>query len=135
MQTVTELNKIGYVHRHKAIRFNGVSTPATPERLHDSMDTFDRFFPSLADYQKWNKSVTAGLAELDESMNYCKYFVRTKGNDGNYVREGKSFPVNGLWTGIQDFDNFPPCQPFVRWLEENGWRSTWFELMDRYKYL
>lgn len=132
--TVQQLKEKGlYVHRHKPIRFNGLVTPTIPQRETDYPDEFDTIFFDQASYQKWNKEVTAGLAELDESMNYCKYFVREKGNKGNYVRDGKSFPVDGSWVGIQDFDNYPPCQSFVKWLEENGWKDDWFELMDRYK--
>ena len=133
MIKIKELNKTGYVHRYKPIRFNGQMTTGTPMREGEYMDRFDSFFPSMEEFTKWNKSVTAGLAELDEAMNYCKYFVRSKGNEGHYVRDGKSFPVDGSWTGLQDFDNYPPCQPFVRWLIDNDWRDTWFELMDRYK--
>ena len=121
-----------YIHRHKAIRFNGLPVPVTPQRR-ECLDEFDTLFDSFDEYTKWNKAVTAGLAELDEAMNYCRYFVREKGNQGHYVRDGKSFPVDGSWVGLQDFDNYPPCQPFVAWLIENGWRNDWFELMDRYK--
>lgn len=133
MYKVSNIPKGAYLHRHKPIRFNGLPTPQTPQRESDYLDNFDTVFDSLEDYKTWNRSVTIGLAELDEAMNYCKYFVRDKGNEGHYVRDGKSFPVNGTWVGLQDFDSYPPCQPFVRWLEEHGWRDTWFELMDRYK--
>lgn len=132
---VSHLKEGVYLHRHKPIRFNGLATPGTPQRESEYLDDFDIVFDSKEDYFQWNKEVTAGLAELDEAMNYCKYFVRDKGNVGRYIREGKSFPVDGSWVGAQDFDSYPPCQPFVRWLEENGWRETWFELMDRYKNL
>ena len=134
--TVNQIQASGlYIARHKAIRFNGLPTPPTPQRLTDIPDGFDMLFANLDDYKQWVKSITAGLAELDESMNYCQYFVRDKGNAGHYVRDGKSFPVDGSWVGIQDFDNYPPCQPFVQWLKDNGWRDNWFELMDRYKSL
>lgn len=132
---VTHLKEGTYLYRHKPIRFNGGVTAGAPQRESEYLDEFDTVFDNIEEYKQWQKSVTAGLAELDESMNYCQYFVRDKGNAGHYVREGKSFPVDGSWVGNQDFDNYPPCQPFVRWLEENGWRDTWFELMDRYKNL
>ena len=130
---VTDIKPPQYLYRHKAIRFNGLSTPPTPQRSTEELDIYDSVFSSKEDYDEWNKSTTAGLAELDEAMNYCKYFVREKGNKGNYVRDGKSFPVDGSWVGIQDFDNYQPCQPFVEWLKDNGWRDTWFEIMERYK--
>jgi len=109
----------------KPIRFNGLSTPPP------TGNTFE--FESKSHFDLWYKSHLAFLAELDEAMNYCAYFQRDKGNSGHYVREGKSFPVDGSWIGIQDFDNYPPCQPFVAWLNKNGWRHTWFQLMDKYK--
>lgn len=132
-QTVDEIGTVGYVWRFKPIRFNGCVTTPTPQRESNTPDSFDLFFTSKEAFKKWFRSTTVTLAELDESMNYCKYFQRDKGNTGYYVREGKSFPVDGSWVGIQDFDNYAPCQPFVAWLKANNWRDTWFELMDRYK--
>lgn len=140
---IGQLKKHYYVHRHKPIRFNGLPVMSIPARNkldlsqpseQDSqfLDEFDTLFESHQDYVIWNKEVTKGLAELDEAMNYCEYFVRDKGNKGHYVREGKSFPVDGSWVGTQDFDNYKPCQPFVQWLSENGWRDTWFKLHHRY---
>lgn len=131
--TVDEIKKHFYVHRHKVIRFNGLLTPAIPQREGDFPDEYDSIFSDQSSYQKYNRKTTAALAELDEAMNYCQYFIRDKGNNGHYVRDGKSFPVDGSWIGIQDFDSHPPCQPFVAWLNENGWRDNWFELMERYK--
>jgi hypothetical protein len=114
-----------YKWKIKPIRFNGLLCPASSGK--------ELFFYSKDEFDLWYKGLVAGLAELDESMNYCKYFERTKGNEGVYVRDGKSFPVNGIWVGIQDFDDYPPCQPFVQWLKQNGWRNTWFDLMTKYK--
>ena len=131
-KTISELNKIGYVYRHKPIRFNGLPTMSTPQREGDYMDNFDTFFSSKEKFDTWHRKVTIGLAELDESMKFCKYFIREKGNDGHYVREGKKFKVNGSWVGITDFDNYSPTKNFVKWLEDNGWRDNWFELMPQY---
>lgn len=114
-----------YINKIPVIRFNGLPKLPVSNKLYE--------FGTKENYDNWYKSCAAGLAELDEAMNYCKYFVREHGNTGNYIREGKSFPVDGSWIGNQDFDNYPPCQSFVKWLTENGWRTTWYELMDKYK--
>jgi hypothetical protein len=120
---------MSYTWTIKPIRFNGLAVP----QLNSGHKARTLNFENKDTFDAWYKGLVAGLAELDEAMNYCKYFVREKGNAGHYVREGKSFPVDGSWIGNQDFDNYPPCQPFVAWLTENGWRDTWFDLMDRYK--
>ena len=130
---VSDVKPPQYLYRHKSIRFNGAPTPHTPQRKDKHLDDFDTVFDCKEDFTQWFRSTTIGLAELDQAMNYCKYFVRVKGNQGHYVRDGKSFPVDGSWVGLQDFDNYPPCQPFVQWLTDNSWRDNWFELMDRYK--
>lgn len=129
--SIRELSTRGYLYRYKKIAFNGLGTPHTPQRKEDKADEFDFLFKNKEDFDTWHKQLTVGLAELDESMNFCKYFVREKGNNGHYVREGKSYPVNGSWVGIQDFDD--TAKDFAQWLKENGWRNNWFELMDRYK--
>lgn len=42
-----ELTKQGkYVHRYKAILFNGVSGKPTPSRIRDEIDEWDRVFDS-----------------------------------------------------------------------------------------
>lgn len=106
-----------YIHR----------TKFAPQRSNNQIDRFDILFDSKEDYVKWNKDVTIGLAELDCLMNYCKYFQREKGNDGYYVRDGKSIRVNGTFTAY----DLPPY--FKDFLKDNNWQDNWFELMDRYK--
>lgn len=66
-----------------------------------------------------------GLAELDEVMDYCEYFVRDGIKDGNrngqYVREGKSHPVKGYWDGYEiwgkyltsEWPAYDPDEPFA----------------------
>jgi len=127
-----DIPKDKYVYRHKHIGFNGGGGPETPQRKDNLLDNFDTVFDTKEEYTNWYRSAVIGLAELDESMNYCAYFVRDKGNVGTYEREGKSFPVDGSWVGIQDFDNYKPAMAFVEWLETNGWRNNWFKLMPRY---
>lgn len=61
-------------------------------------------------------------------MNYCKYFVSEKGNEGHYVRKGKSFRINGNYCGTLDYNS-----EFKKFLRENGWENNWFDLMDRYR--
>lgn len=140
---VGELKKNFYVHRYKPIRFNGLPIMKIPSRndidkkqspveSKQFPDEFDTIFPSSSEFATWNKDITKDLAELDESMNYCEYFVRESGNKGYYVREGKTFPVDGSWVGIQDFDSCPQTQDFVIWLIQNNWREDWFKLHHRY---
>lgn len=157
---VSELTKQGkYVHRHLPTLFNGGSGIPTPQRkgvydngrrVDEFVDEFDTIFDSKVEFHIWMRDLQVGLAELDQVMNYCKYFAREKGNNGNYIRDGKFFPVHGQWCGLHDFDwkqnwfhrlfrirqyrDYKPTEPFVKWLKKNDWDSkTWFELMDRYK--
>jgi len=132
-KTIDDLNKIGYVYRHKKIVFNGGPTPATEQRKGEYMDENDIFFTSKEEFETWHKSLTANLAQLDECLNYCKHFVRTKGNEGNYVRDGKTYPVDGTWCGIHDYRRGESGE-FFKWVKEN-WGDSWYELMDRYKNL
>lgn len=115
-----------YVWTIKPIRFNGLRAP-------QYRDSKPLIFESKKQFEIWYRGHVAYLAELDQAMNYCAYFQRTSGNEGFYVRDGESFSVNGSWVGIQDFDNYPPCQPFVQWLKDHNWFDTWFELMPKYK--
>lgn len=130
-KTIDELNKIGYVYRHKKIVFNGLPVPPTPQRKDNYMDEFDRFFSSKEDFNKWYKGLVSGLAELDGCLNYCKHFIREKGNKGNYVRDGKSYPVDGSWCGTHDY-GYGESGKFFEWVIEN-FGKDWYELMDRYK--
>lgn len=138
---VSELMREGkYVYRYKPVLFNGGHGSSAPQRENDEVDNFDKVFNSKSEFDKWYRELQIGLAELDEPMNYCKYFVRSKGNEGNYVRDGKSFTVNGEWVGLHDFcwsepsEGYKLTESFVVWLKESGWnKNNWFELMDRYK--
>lgn len=131
-KTVKELNDIGFVYRHKKIVFNDGGTPPTPQRKDDYPDESDVFFLSKEEFQNWHKNLTIGLAELDECLNYCKHFVREKGNLGAYERDGKRYyPVDGTWCGIHDYGRGESGK-FFDWVKEN-WEEDWYELMDRYK--
>ena len=81
------------------------------------------------------------LAELDESMNYCEWFVRDKWNDGRYVRDWFEYRVSGLWD-YKTMDGF-----YYRWdwsegkifridfreaFEKYFWHFNWFKLHHRY---
>lgn len=73
----------------------------------------------------------ADAAELDEVMNYCKFFKRIKGNEGVYERDGKTCLVNGKWDVYHI--NTKELADFKNFLIKNNWLNNWFELMDRYK--
>jgi hypothetical protein len=131
MLTVAKLKKQGkYIYRYSQICFNGNGIKA-PQRKDDLIDEWDKIFDSKEDFEKWYKDLVINLAELDQVMNYCKYFVRLKGNNGNYVREGKTCPVNGLWDCYHI--NTPEMSQFNDFIIKNGWKNNWFDLMDRYK--
>lgn len=91
-------------------------------------------------YRPWYNSLIAGLAELDQVMDYCEYFQREKGQLGFYVREGKSFPVHGSWDEYHlncnhgEDRGFVCCKmkPFTLFLKENGWLEDWFKLKGKY---
>jgi hypothetical protein len=77
-----------------------------------------------------SRSIT--LADLDQLLNFCKHFVREKGNIGAYERDGKRYyPVNGTWRGTHDYGRGESGK-FFNWLEEN-FGEKWYDLMDRYK--
>lgn len=137
---VNQIKESCYVYRYRSISFNGLPTAPSPIRKNGYLDDFDFVFDSKEDYMHWFRKLTISLAELDESMNYCRYFIREKGNVGKYVRDGKSFTVDGSWVGNYDFcwgnpsRGFKPTELFVVWMKDNGWnKNNWFELMDRYK--
>jgi hypothetical protein len=132
-ESVKKLKQEGkYVYRFKNIVFNSSPTLCAPNRIGDLTDEYDFIFESKEDFDKWHRALTIEFALLDECVNYCKFFVRKKGNDGDYVREGKSFPVDGTWTKLHDFGS-EKTKAFELFLKENNWYDNWFELMDRYK--
>jgi hypothetical protein len=128
---ISELQKDSYVYRYKPIVFNSGTVPPTEQRKDQNIDQWDMIFSSKEEYNTWYKGLVAGFAELDHCLNYCKHFIRTKGNDGNYVREGKSFPVNGTWCGTQDYGR-GESGAFFAWVN-NNFGEDWYELMDRYR--
>lgn len=128
---IQELPKENYVYRYKTIVFNGGVTPVIQQRSNNEIDEWDKVFSSKEDFQHWYSGVVVGLAELDQCLNYCKHFVRTKGNEGNYVRNGKTYPVDGSWCGIHDY-GIGESGKFFKWAIEN-FGENWYELMDRYK--
>lgn len=128
----TELKKQGkFIYRYKPVVFNGGPTVGAPMRENDEIDGFDKVFDSQADFEVWYRDLVAGFAELDECLNYCQYFVREKGNEGHYVRDGKSYPVNGTWTGYEMNCDF--MAGFKHFLIENDFYTDWFKLHERYE--
>lgn len=127
---LSEVPQGAYVYRHKKIVFNGGPVPSTPQRKEEELDEFDTVFSSKQDYESWYKNCVNGLAELDECLNYCKHFVREQGNKGKYIRDGKSYPVDGTWCGAQDYGRGESGN-FFKWAKEN-FGEGWYELMDRY---
>lgn len=130
--SIKELEKLGfYIWRHKHMGFNSLPMPTTPERKEkDVLDEHDFVFSSKKDFDNWFKEVQVGLAELDQVLNYCKYFHRDKGNDGRYIRDGKECKVDGTWDGYHI--NTPLMAEFKNFLSTNGWLEDWFELHPRY---
>ncbi len=129
-----------YVYRHCGVVFAGKSGIIAPQREDDDIDEYDSVFVSREEYERWFKDLQIDLAKLDEPMNYCEYFQRTKGNDGNYVREGRSFLVNGLWDG-QHLNclhvtpkGFVCCsmKEFSAWLDQNSFKKDWWKLRQSY---
>ena len=119
----------------KHISFNSTPQPKPSGRKF--------IFKDKKDFDLWFKITTVGLATLDKPLNYCKYFERTNGNEGFYIREGKVYPVNGEWDEAhlncphkKDM-GFVCCKMrgFRQFLEQNGWINNWFELKDSYKLL
>lgn len=135
MKTIEELTKEGkYVHRYKKLVFSGSPTPPTQQREGLYPDHFDMVFESKEEFEKWYKGVVAGLANIDECLNYCEHFVRENGNIGAYEREGKRYyPVNGTWCGLHDYGRGESGE-FFDWVVEN-FGKNWYELMGRYKNL
>ena len=73
---ISELPKNSYVYRYKKSVFNGLPVPKTPQREKpNELDEWDMVFESKEKFNKWYKELTIKLAELDECMNFCKYFV------------------------------------------------------------
>lgn len=142
--SVSDLIKEGkYVWRYKHVGFYGHAGASAPQRENDELDEWDKVFDSKKEFDKWYRGLVSGLAELDQVMNYCKYFVRAKGNKGKYVRDGKEHEVDGQWDGYHIWGNalFPALKfdyklmaSFKDFLIKNGWNEkNWFELMDKYE--
>ena len=134
MKTVKELEKEGkYIYRHKWTVFGGNTTTPTPQRKSEYIDEKDRIFSSKEEFTVWYKDFIAGLAQLDECLNYCKHFVRIKGNDGNYIRNGIEYPypIDGRWCGTHDYGRGESGK-FFDWVISN-FGKNWYELMDKYK--
>lgn len=110
-----------YRWKHKQICWSGTGLNSGVDFVFNSKDEFNL----------WYKAQVAYFAELDEYMNYCKYFVREKNNDGYYERDNKRCPVNGLTTSYEL--GLEKNRLFKDFLIENGWESNWFELRDKYK--
>lgn len=73
------------------------------------------------------------LAELDQSMNYCEYFVRDNGNKGRYVRDWFEYEVNWLWDykcfNVSHKWSLEFLEAFKKYFNHNNW----FDLHHRYK--
>ena len=133
-QNIKELQKQGkYIYRYKKLVLNSLPVESTPQRKQQNItDTFDYIFESKDKFNEWYKDISIGFAELDQCLNYCKFFKRIKGNIGEYVRDGKTFKVVGTWCGTQDFGS-KFTKGFEFFLKENGWENNWYDLMDKYK--
>ena len=120
-----------YIHRYKQIVFNGLPVAPTPQKKGKKLDRWDTVFRSKEEFEAWYKSMVNGLAELDECLNYCKHFVRVKGNKGTYTRDGKEYPVDGTWCGTHDYGR-GESGDFFAWVQDN-FGKNWYQIMDRYK--
>jgi len=59
---------MSYTHKYKPIVFNGLPT-------NNRGYTEEKVFNTKKEFENWFKELSIGLAELDECMNYCKYFI------------------------------------------------------------
>jgi hypothetical protein len=131
-ENIRDLPNDAYIYRYKQIVFNDSSGLSSPQRKEKNvLDEFDIVFDSKEEFEDWYKGLVVGLAELDEVMNYCKFFKRIKGNEGIYERDGKTCLVNGKWDVYHI--NTKELADFKNFLIKNNWLNNWFELMDRYK--
>ena len=130
---IKELEDLGfYIWRHKHIGFNNCEMPKTLDRKNTlQVDNFDLIFLSRQDFQNWYRSTQIWIAELDQVLNYCKYFVRENGNVGYYEGDGKKCRVLGDWDGHHI--NTKTMKEFRDFLVENKWLGNWFELHERYQ--
>ena len=87
------------------------------------------YFCSKLCREKFLSARAKWFDDLDEVMNRNKYFVRTKGMEGNYVVGDKSFPVSAFWKrgDIEyDYSKAPiklknqRIQDFQNWLKDNN---------------
>ena len=137
-EEIKTLRKQGkYLWQYKHIKFQG----GGGGREWGNADPVYFVFDSKQDFDVWFRETQIGLASLDQVMNYCEYFVRSKGNQGKYIREGKEHEVNGEWDGyhIEGSSLFPQVHfdyklmdSFRNFLKENGWGNSWFDLKDKY---
>jgi hypothetical protein len=103
------------------------------------------FFCSDGCRKKWKKDTNEMdkknipyLAELDEAMNYCEYFVRVRWNEWKYIRDWFEYEVNWLWDYKDVWYGLDYIWPirwdFIKAFKEYFWHSDRFVLHNRYKY-
>lgn len=75
-------------------------------------------------YQAWYRKVYRGLAEIDRSLNECRFFVRTKGTefDGVYERDGIRLACKSWWRGDEMERAYPQLRGSAWW--EPRWVDT-----------
>ena len=71
------------------------------------------------------------LAELDESMNYCEYFIRINWNEWIYKKDWFEYNVNWLWD-YKSF-NLRNAKEFKQAYINNFWNFNRFKIHNRYK--
>jgi hypothetical protein len=129
---IKDLPEGSYVYRYKQILLNGDKGSSAPQRVDGVLDRYDKVFSSKEEFNIWYKELLSDIAELDQCLNYCKHFVREKGNLGTYSRDDKYyFGVNGTWCGSHDYGR-GESKKFFDWVIGN-FGKDWFELMDKYK--
>ena len=111
-----ELIKPLFVQKYKCVDFSGIK-PYWNDWLH----LYFCSKPCKSAYNVKREESLQDIAELDESLNWCPFFIRVEGNNGSYVREWKTYPKNVSW--LWDYKSTP--KEFEEWIQSNGWLSVY----------
>jgi hypothetical protein len=77
-------------------------------------------------YKSWYRENYRGLAELDQSLNECRYFERSPDDSasGHYVRDGLRLPCKQWWRGAE-FMQAHREAIVAAGLESDWWKPRW----------
>ena len=86
--------KINYLYSSINFSWDKPEPWASPNCFFCSEGHKKEYIKEIKEAQDKSKSY---LAELDESMNYCEFFIRENGNEWIYKKDWFEFKVNWLW--------------------------------------